>query len=96
MADKGVKELREALKAIRIVSITGAAIIEEGLELEDIQDVIKAAKEMDAIKAGLDGKEEILGEIKDLDGAEMGLVISDVIQIIKDVKAAYAGEDVKL
>ena len=96
MADKGVKELREALRAIRILAITGAAIAEEGLELEDIQDVIKAAKKMDELKAGLDGKEEILSEIKDLDGAEVGLVISDIIKIVKDVKAAYDGEDVKL
>ncbi len=96
MAEKDVKELREALAAIRILAVTGAAVAEEGLELEDIQDVIKAAKKMDELKAGLEGKEEILSEIKDLDGAEVGLVIADVIGMVRDVKDAYEGKDVEL
>lgn len=93
---KGVKELMEILVGLRICSITGAAVLEEGLELEDINDVIKAAKKIDELKAALDNAEEAIVEAKDLSGEEVALVISSVMKMIRDVKAAYRGEDVAL
>jgi len=96
MSEKGIKELLEALDAVRVIAVTGAAIAEDGLEVEDIQDLIDGVKKLDVLKAGWEGKEDIVLEAKDLDGVEVGLVVSRLVKLVNDTRKAYKGEEVEL
>jgi hypothetical protein len=96
MEKHGIKELREALLAVKEIAVTGKKglklfkkIKEDGIGLEDliyIKELPELAPEMDIITAGYEDISKAVEEAKDLDEAEVMELVALVFAIIKAIK----------
>lgn len=87
----GIKELKEAVRALRVLAVGGASILEEGLEAEDLQDAVAVVKRYDKIVEGFKGLGQVVPEAKDLDMLEITELLAEVKMAVDDVKSALGG-----
>lgn len=88
MSKKGIKETKELIAGLAEGAVAGKKltiavkkILENGIGIEDIAHInklIEAAPDMDVINKAVEGADEALEEMKDLDQAEIIEVIGDL------------------
>lgn len=92
----GIKELSEALDAVHVLAVGGAAIAHNGLGLDDIPEAVEILKKYSVVAEGIKDVEGALPEIKDVDAGEAAILFAKIVKLIGDVKKAHAGEAVEL
>lgn len=88
---KGIKESLEILKGLRIVVPAGVEVMSDGkLSAKDIKPVVEAIKKYDVVVEAVKNGGEAILEAKDYDMAELALIGAETLELIKDIKAAFA------
>lgn len=88
---KGIKESMEILKGLRVVVPAGVEVAADGkLSAKDIKPVVDAVKKYDVVVEAVKNGGEAIGEAKDYDMIELAAIGAETLELIKDIKAAYA------
>lgn len=90
MSHEGVKETKEAIKALVILGKFVALRAKDGIDLEDLSalvtKIVSDSEFKNALAAGISGLDKVPAEIGDLDFNEvldLATLIPDVLSIIK-------------
>ena len=88
MEEKGTKEVKELLAGIKILAVAAAKVMKDGkLGSDDVGVVIELLSKQDQLVAAVQGLDEGLLEVKDLTIEEISVILFDIIDIAKAVKA---------
>lgn len=88
---KGIKETLEILKGLRVVVPAGVEVAADGkLSAKDIKPVVEAIKKYDVVVAAIKDGGDAIGEAKDYDMVELAQLGAEVLELVKDCKAALA------
>lgn len=84
--EKGIKETRDILAAVKVLAVEGAAIMDDGrFGLKDLDNILRAIK---PLKEAILGIQKVPAELKDLDGDEAKQIWEDVQDIIQSLVSA--------
>ena len=84
---KGIKELKELLKAMGEATKAAKKVkenLKDGFSVLDLTPIVDM--DFSKIKDGIDGVSEAVEEAKDLDGAEIVALVSEIAAIVKEVE----------
>lgn len=84
-----IKELLELIAGLKAVGVAGAEVASDGkLDLSDIVALKKLAEQHEILIAAIKGLGDAIPEAKDIDLAESGILIAQLVDLAKAVKAA--------
>jgi hypothetical protein len=84
----GIKETKEVLAAIKILSVTGVKTFGDGIQISDLRALSILAKEYKALEDAVKGIDQVDDEIKDIDIMESQELLAAVFDIVKSIKEA--------
>ena len=83
----GIKELSEALDALKSLAVTGAKVGKDGkIGADDLAHLVEFLQNIDVVIAGFKGIGDIKLEVKDLKEDEVLVLVAKVFSIIKEIK----------
>lgn len=77
--NKGVKETMEILEAVKSLAVDTIKASKDGLDIADLSVLVE---NIGKIKNAVEGAGEVSGELKDLDQAEIGQLISASVAMV--------------
>ena len=84
-----IKETKELLKGLEKLGIIGVKVFKDGkLGISDLQYLKDLALAFNDFKEAIDGIDKLDDEIKDISIPEAKEILTTVIQIVKNIKAA--------
>ena len=87
----GIKELSEALDALKSLAVTGAKVGKDGkIGADDLAHLVEFLQNIDVVIAGFKGIGDIKLEVKDLKEDEVLVLVAKVFSIIKEIKEELA------
>lgn len=92
MENKGLKEINELFDALDLVAkIGGKAYQDKKIDVADLPLLMELAVNAKVMLDAFSGLKEVVGEAKDLDGAEQMVVLNRVFSVAKSYEDARKG-----
>jgi hypothetical protein len=87
----GVKESLEALEALKLLAIEASKVLEDGkVNIKDLPVLFDLMRKMNVIKAGTEGADQIMKEVKDLSQEESLVLLNKVYEVVGALKQLKA------
>lgn len=83
-----LKNTLEIVESIKILAVAGKKISKDGITLADIPEAVELLKHIDVFVAAFKDAKEVVGEVKDLDQAELLQLGTALYGVFKEVKEA--------
>jgi hypothetical protein len=79
----GVKDTVEALEAARVILVLVKKVMADGkINVGDIGILFELVRALGVLNAGVQGLDQVMVEIKDMDAAEAEIVIAKAMEIV--------------
>lgn len=89
MEQKGTKEIVELLEGVKILAITAKKALADGkISLADLPLVLEAITKVSVLVEAVNGVDQVPSEVKDLTAEEIQMLVSKVLVLAAEVKAA--------
>lgn len=82
-----VKNILEVIAAIKLLAISGKEIAKDGVNIDDLPKALELLKKYEVILNAIDDVELVVDEAKDMDSTEAILVVTALMNAIKEIKA---------
>jgi hypothetical protein len=86
----GIKETLEILDGLELLGVAGVKISKDGLAMDDIVHLVSVAKEFEVLSDAVEGGDDALKELKDLDQDEAISLLVRLFALVKALKSAKA------
>lgn len=86
---RGIKETKELVDGLKVLSKAGYAIAKDGkVSLDDLEHLVELGKEFETIMDAFKDLGDIDDEMKDLDEAEAIEIVAHLYKAVKEIKEA--------
>ena len=82
-----VKNILEVIAALKLLAISGKEIAKDGVNIDDLPKALELLKKYELIMGAIDDVELVVDEAKDMDTTEAVLVVTALMNAIKEIKA---------
>ena len=83
-----LKNSLEIVKAVEVLGVSVKKISKDGVNLADLPEALELIKQLDVFIAAVKDAKEVIGEVKDLDQAELIQLGSALYSSFKAIKEA--------
>ena len=83
-----VKNIIEVLDAVKVIGIPVKAALKDGISSADLPQLLEIVKKYQVLLDAVEGIKDVATEAKDIDSAEVTIIIAKVLEVVKAIKEA--------
>lgn len=83
-----VKNILEVIAALKLLVVSGKEIAKDGVNIDDLPKALELLKKYEVIMNAINDVELVVDEAKDMDTTEAVLVVTSLMNAIKEIKEA--------